>query len=348
MTAGTGGMTAGTVTRARAKRLLSYSEISKVLDCEASWDFAYGGHLAGDALAPKNVPVLLREGRAWGRGVAALHAGDLAAGHEALDVSLEEDADQQREVGMYLAEEHEEIASRLHPMLDHYAASTGPLPITSPEYEIEVPIPARTGSGRSNRYRLLVYLDGLHVDGDGREWIVEYKLRKQLSPVDLIARSRQIRWQAWAAREALGIDPVGVIVDERLNAVPEPVRFNADGRPSKVQACTAEAYLAGCRESRHLPHEDVLEKLRQKRWQHREPVLLRQTELDRAGRELVSAAQLVRELDSGARYPIRNPTRPNCNGCWFRDVCDHPEDVDLIDALYERRPAKRDREGVAA
>jgi hypothetical protein len=331
-------------------RLISHSETASLLDCQAKWDFGYGGHLAGDALKPKTATPILRDGRAWGAAVAAFHSTGGRSTDEAAEAmlaalrkSLSEDAAEQREAGVYLAEEHVEAERRLTHLLAHYTGSAGILPIDRIEHELVAPIPSRTGRRRSSRYRFQAYLDGVHVDEEGRSWVVEFKLRGRLSPFDQIVLSRQTRFYAWAWREATGVEPAGVIVDERLNEIPSEVAYNQDGRLSKRQGCDARAYLnAGGSDP------DVLAKLESKDWQRRHFLLLRPDELDEAGRQLVSLAQQVRLFDSGDLLPVRNPSPARCPGCRYRDVCPNPDDEELIDALYLRRPPKRDREAVMA
>lgn len=321
-------------------RLLSHGEASALLECQAQHAFRYTGALTGGvALRPKAIKPVLREGRAWGRGVAHLHQhGDLTGAGEQIIASLTEDAIELRRHGLYDHDEHEQIGAKLLLCLEHYAASTEPLPITDPERELLVPIPSRGGVRRSNAYRLQCFLDGVHTDADGRVWIVEYKLRGRLSSFEQIALSRQTRWYAWAWREAAGTEPTGIIVDERLNAAPSAVAVNQDGRLSKRQGCTVQAYVdAGGVDP------DVIDALRAKVWQHRHPLVLRPGELDEVERQLVSIAQQVNDFDTGARYPVRNPSPMRCPGCAFKDICADPTDQALVDAFHTRVPAKRNR-----
>ena len=77
------------------------------------------------------------------------------------------------------------------------------------------------------------------------------------------------------------------------------------------------------------------------------PIVFRDGELEEAGRELVSAARQIQALDAHAFEPIRNVKRQTCMGCPYRDICPAPEN-DLIDVLFERLPAKRDRAQLSA
>lgn len=342
-------------------RSLSHTEITAALDCEAKHAFSHTGRLSdGQTLKPKSATPRMREGRAWGRAVATYQANvlttdGLAKGHAALSVALIEDADEQREAGVYDPEAHTEMAGRLHAILDHYATTTEPLPIDRPEHELDVAIRSRTGRRASNRYRFLAFLDGVHTDDEGRVWLYEAKLRGQLTSFEQVALDRQTRRYAWAWREVSGVEPAGAIVDERLNELPKPARLvNGRGKDAgkvashaKDQLTTPELYVAACEQTGEEICEETRDALAQRRWQQRHPVVFRPGELDEAGAELVSAAQLVRDLDSGARWPIRNPSRARCPGCAFAPICADPE-PDLIDALYERTVPKRDRATVTA
>lgn len=323
-----------------SERLISHSETSALLTCQHRWDFQYGFQLAGSSLKSKDTPLQLREGRAWGAMAAAHHTGaDLADCLTAGMESLEDDAKRQREFGMFFQEAFDESVLRLSELIEHYRADNPPLGIEKLEHEIVVPIPSRSGRQDSNRYKLQTFFDGLYEDEAGRVFVVEFKLRKQLSALQQIVLSRQIRWYAWAYRKETGVEPAGVIVDEWLNALPKPVKFNKNGSVSKVQSCTVDAYLEAGGED-----EEVLEKLRTKRWGQREFVLLTTAEIDEAGQQLVSAGQQIRDFDSADRYPVRNPSPLYCPGCQFKDICSSPKDEDLVNALFQRTTPKRDRQ----
>lgn len=329
--------------------------------CQAAWDFSYGGHLAGSSLKAKRTVPILREGRAWGAGVAALHSTqlDLFGGGDpagAIVESLDADAARQREFGVHDPAEHSEMEDRLMLLLAHYRATAAPLRVSRLEEQIIVPIPSRTGKRRSNLYAFLAYFDGVALDGDGRTWLVEYKLRSKLSDYALVANGRQIRWYAWAFQEKYGVPVTGVLVDERLNEVPKPARLvrgkrKVDGEyplvPShkKDQMTTPDLYLALCQEHGVDPVTETLEHLNARHWQKRHPVQFRAGEIEEAGQELVSAAKQIRDLDSGELLPLRSVRPANCNGCFFREICPSP-DEELVDALFERTVPKRDRPAV--
>src|SRR5262245_6781035 len=132
-------------------RLLSFSEISRVMTCQAQHDFSYGDQLAGSSLKAKTITPMLSEGRAFGAAAAAYHA-ELSGGASvlALDASLEADADRQREFGTFDQAAYDTMRMRLLTILSHYIDTTEDWraePKT--EHELLTPIPSRTG-GLSN------------------------------------------------------------------------------------------------------------------------------------------------------------------------------------------------------
>ena len=338
-------------------RSISYTEVSTALTCPAQWDFRYGGHLAGDALRSRVTAPILREGRAWGAAVAAWHqhADQMFArwdAQRALIETVAADAKEMSEAGVPLDTEAQlAMEERLMAMLEHYSSIAPPLlNLTRLEGEIDVPLWSRSSHRSSARYRFLCRLDGLTVDHDGSKWLVEFKLRRDLTPVHLLQIMPQHRWYAWAYQRETGDRIVGVLIDERVNAVPEAPRILANGKVSsdKRQVTTPELYVAACNERGQLPEQEVVVNLEARRWQQVSPIQFRQGELEEAGAELVSAAKLIRDLDSGELAPIRNARRANCNWCQFRHICPNPRDRLLVDVDFERIPPKRQRLEVAA
>jgi hypothetical protein len=335
-------------------RLLSWTEIDTALTCWARWDFAYGGRLAGSTLKPKELAPILSEGRAWGAAVAEWHmrGGEVTAlwdAHQALKASLDDDEQEIREAGLPAdLDVRVEMENRLGTMLDHYAETTEPLyGLRRIEEEIVVKLPSRGGKRSSSVYGFQCFLDG-YTDENGERWLAEFKLRGRLTEPVLLERQRQPRWYAWAESRSGKKAPLGVIVDERLNDIPKDPRRLKSGRPShaKDQMTTPEAYAQVCHEAGELPKLDVVQALRQRQWQQRFPLMFRPGELDEAGQELVSAARLIRDLDSGLLAPIRNAKRMTCSYCKFREICSQPEDELVVDALFQRTEPKRLREPV--
>jgi hypothetical protein len=333
-------------------RLLSWTEIDTAMTCWARWDFAYGGRLAGSTLKPKELAPILSEGRAWGAAVAAYHqhGNEVTApwyAHEALRQSLDEDEAEMRAAGVPTALEHRiEMENRLGAMLDHYAETVEPLyGLERIEGEITVKLPSRGGQRASSLYGFLCYLDGF-TNENGERWLVEFKLRNRLTEPALLERQRQPRWYAWAESKAGKKQPLGVIVDERLNDLPKPPRVLQSGKVShaKDQMTTPEAYAQACHVAGELPKLDVVQALRQRQWQQRFPLMFRPGELAEAGQELVSAARLIRDLDSGVLTPIRNAKRVNCSYCKFAGICTEPGDTLVVDSLFRRTEPKRLRE----
>lgn len=329
-------------------RSISYSEISTALTCPARWDFRYGGHLAGDALAPKLVAPQLREGRAWGAAVAVWHqhSTDLLAGffaRRAVQETLSVDLEAIEAAGGWKAlNEVVEMEERLGAMLDDYARQAVLIPdLHRLEDEIEVGVPSRTGRQSSTLYRYLCRIDG-YTEERGR-WLVEFKLRRQLTPIDLIQMNPQHRWYAWAHQHETGEPIIGVLIDERLNAVPVEPRILKNGHVSqdKHQMTTPAMYARACETTDTPVDPEVVEALAARSWQQQVPIQFRPSELEEAGRELTSAARLIRDLDSGDLAPIRNAARARCSGCEFRSICPNPTDRLLIDANFKRVAPKR-------
>jgi hypothetical protein len=339
----------------RGPRLLSYSEIETALTCFAKWDFSYGGRLAGSTLKPKEVIRNLSRGSAWGAAVAAWHAnaGTLIAGleaHRALSVSLAKDAQQMRDAGImvvpgYVAEMQAELAETL----DWHMATVPALPnLTRLEDELIVPIPSRNGGRGSNRYKFLARLDGFtDLDDDG-DWIVEFKLRANLTPFEVAQLSPQLKEYAWAYQTLTGRKVRGVLLDETLSRPPEAPRIvNGTKKDTKTpshardQWTTPERYAATCVAWGVEPKLDTLAALGERRWHVRHPVVYTQDEIETTGHELVAAAKLIRDLDSGELHPIRNASKMRCNYCKFKAICPHPEDTLYVESLFTRTVPKR-------
>ncbi len=364
---------------------MSFTEVSTALACYARWDFSYGGRLAGGSvLKPREVAPILSDGRAWGSGVAALHAtGSIIEGHFAIADALMEDAAEMRERGFHVDPERlVNSLDTLGPILDHYAEVAAPLHgLTRLEDQIVVGIPSRTGKRASTRYRFLAKIDG-HADVAGIPAVVEYKLRESLTEVAVIEKLPQYRWYAYAYARAIRWDgPVTVYVDEALKAAPKPPRLiKAAARDSTCPVCrslpgmpctdlessavlrsyhderkalmtvshavdqitTPELYEAACVKYRVEPSQDTLSALRMRRWHQRVPLTFTPAQLVEAGQELTTAARVIRDLDSGSTFPIRNGSAQNCRGCRFKGICSEPANELVVNASFERRPPKRD------
>lgn len=363
------------------KRLISFTEASNLLTCEAQWDFNYGGFLAGDCLKPRAVPTRLQEGSAWGAAVAAFHAAKedkLFDAIAAMAKSLDDEAEKLKRKGVYDAEAHLAIAAKLRALLVQYAEEeeTRDVPLEGLgrlEQELVVPLPSRSGKGDSNRYFMQVFFDGVYEDADGLFWLVEFKLRESLSALELITRGRQIRYYAWAYEREHGKPIAGVIVDERLNAQPKPPKIVNSKKgvgievevdvldketkeptgekktvwkaPStdKAQLTTPDLYVQACEDYGVDVDEEMVAALGDRQWSARHRIFLTPREIAESGTELVSLGRQVAAVDSGEVYPVRNVKPQNCSGCRFREICNDPHDHELVDSLFDRRPPKRDR-----
>lgn len=324
-------------------RTLSHTEMRALVNCEASWDLGYGDTLAGSSLKPKVTAIRLREGRAWGRAAAALHAHALDAPETALDHALRalddsivEDIDEQAKAGVYSRDEHLALEGKLRAILRHYAETTTLYPVTHAEAAFDVDI--RPG------WRFTGFLDGLHRDPDGHLWIVENKLRGSLSSFTALAIEPQGRRYAWAWEQATGERVAGVIYEERLNEEPRAPKILKSGKTSrdKAQIITAKAYLQSCEATGTEPSDEMVEYLLARKWQQRVPVIFRPGELEDVHNELLALTYRVEALEQG-RFPIRTAARQVCGGCFFQAICPDPADAEFVEGLYARRPAKRNR-----
>lgn len=339
-----------------AMRLLSNSEIDTALTCWAKWDFQYGGHLAGSTLKQKIVPAILSRGGAWGAAMQSYHSGGTYAEVEFhVRNSLMADQMEAQERGVMLPERMlEEQQVEVMALVGHYAQRhperfSG---LQKIEHHLLVPIPSRTGMKRSSRYAFEGYLDWSAIDPlpllTG-EWIIETKLRGELHSMSVLERSTQLRWYAWAYWQVTGRMPAGIIVDTWLALVPKPPRM-VQGRKkgqgmvlstAKDQITTPEMYQAACFQLDVEPDKDLVTALNERVWGSRAIIGFTPDELKRAGRELVSAGQLIRDLDSGLLLPIRHATPRTCNACRYKKICTNPMDTLAVEAEFVRGTPKR-------
>lgn len=331
------------------------------MTCPASWDYAYGGHLTGgDTLKKRQLSPILSNGRAWGAAAAAFHAtGSSYEAIKALHDSIKADYIAQLERGFKpTADQLVDQQEKMLGVLEDYVSTIDALPnLTRLEGEINVPMLSRAGAIRkSSVYRFQCYIDGWTINWEGHQWIVEFKFRGELQDPELIQLSRQPRWYAWALREVMrkqGKDEhlVGVLYEERLAEapkLPKMVRGTKEYKGMQVpstdkrQKTTPALYEAACKEIGVPPDQELMLHLGQRLWQLRTPIVFRPGELDEAGDELVSAAKLIRDLDSNELLPIRNAKSINCRGCEFKQICANPRDTLYVDTMFVRGLPKRD------
>jgi len=151
------------------------------------------------------------------------------------------------------------------------------------------------------------------------------------------------RQEADAAFDALGAEGAARDTWRAYHLISDAMRDTrvlSDGFAARVAARLAEEPTVLAPRRRPI--------LEQRRWQVRHTLTFRRSEIAEAGRELVSAAHLISQLDTGALWPVRNESPLRCGGCAFRDVCAATHDEELIDLGFERRVPKRDKELEAA
>lgn len=326
---------------------ISQSEIAQLLRCPAQWGFGYGD-LAGFPLKPKTTALRLREGRAWGQAVQAWHTREpgtdpIVRAHEALLTSLNDDAAFMHTHGVLDEEEFAQTMARMQEILVHYCATQPRLNLIGSEVELEMP--------HVDGWTYRCHLDGIHQDEDGYLWVVEFKLRTPgaFTSLEIVQLWRQVRWYALALEATNGTEEIrfyngepteivrreirGVIVDERLNDAPNPVRYNKNGSVSATQSCLYEEYERACMMLNQPMHEPTVQRLQAKVWQQRHEVYFRPDEMRDALYELESAATLLSLYHNHRLRPIRNPGR-QCATCAFLPLCPDYTDARLRDALF--------------
>lgn len=315
-----------------SRRLLSHTELETAQVCRARWDFRYGGRLAGSTLKPRTIPRILNEGRAWGTMVATWHAlgggrNGLWRATEAMHDSLGQDFQEARENGgTFAREDYVAAANLLSDALLDYVSRTPPM---SGLHRMEEEIIARV----DNQHSLLAKIDGWWVDADDRPWLVEFKWRPGgLTAAWLLELLPQFPRYAWALREAVGVSPVGIIVDERLGRSPQRPKLvqgrkKSDGlvvSSDKAQFTTGALYVEACQERGQDPDRKLIEHYDSREWQQQVRIVFRQSELDATHEELRELAQVIYGLDHGQVLPIRTASKMTCMRCDFRDICKDP------------------------
>lgn len=294
-------------------RIISQSEIATFLDCQFKHGFAYGG--LGEPIRAKSRPEYLADGSSWGSAIALLHTEGFNAAYDSL-AALPEG----------------ENREKLIQLLSSYTNKYEPLNLIETEKELTVHL-ARPDNDLLGWY-YVGHLDGVHKDSDGFLWIVEYKLRTTLYSLEQISFMRQIKWYAWAWIKQFKTMPRGIIVDETLNQLPKPIRFNKNGSVSAVQSCTAEEYVDACLKHHTPVNENTLQKLQEKQWHARHKIFFSERELAEVPEELDRVASLLRHYDSGALRPVRNTTA-RCARCEYKLICPDPNNSLLREEFYE-------------
>lgn len=301
------------------KRYVSHEELRSLFNCEAQWDFRYGDRLAGDSLTPLTPVDKLVSGSIWDQlvkrynrhgiypdtreSMQALYGGPIELDEFEKQLALiRRYAGMNRVIGTHHVEEYRVAIS---PVLD-----------------------------------LWVSPDDLYTSIDG-DWYIDYKLRSSLTSLEYLQRNMQGMLYVWGARKA-GINIKGLIFDETLNEMPAEVRYNKDGRPSKVQTCSANDYVKGCVSGGFLPDPEIVKKLEQRKVHQRVAIEHFDFDLDSLEQTIMSAYSRITYLENGLLYPTRTRNPSVCRFCRYNNICENP-DPDYIDFLYERKPAKRNR-----
>lgn len=308
-----------------SKRNISFREMRALLDCTAKWDFMYGEQLAGSSLTPKTTAALLNSGSLWDVTVKTYNKQGLEAALKELHAVAPANT----------AEDQQEF-EKMTALIRRYA-HTNPMMGTVSIEPYDVPV--------SPILNLTIRPDDVYVPlGDGI-WYVEYKLRKSLTSIEYLQRDFQTKLYVWGARK-IGHPVLGVIMDETLNEMPAEVRYNNDGRPSKTQTCSADDYRKGCISGGYVPDPMVLKKLETRKVHQRVPIYYESFDLDDIEDTINAAYSHITYLERGIIRPTRIRYPMMCRLCTFNSICEHPE-PDAVDFLYDRKPAKKDRNEVS-
>jgi len=279
---------------------ISHSEAETAHSCQLKWSFRYGR-----GLKPLTTAYRLRRGRGWGIAVADYHRcfdqiDPLAMARNTLTEALADEWKKTfpdgafQHVPMEAEVEARELHAELDALLVHYAKFQPPLGAHDLERKYLVGVPGLRGAETGRAARLDVRIDLMQRDEHGL-WLVEHKLREDLTPFKLITRSRQWRWYAYAHKRAGGEPIVGVIVDERRAVLPSEPMLLKNGSVSrdKAKRVDPDEYLAACRDAGHEPDEEALAAYRARIWQERHHIFLSDLELVEAGRQIASSARLI-------------------------------------------------------
>jgi hypothetical protein len=307
------------VARESNKRYVSHEELRTLFNCEAQWDFRYSDRLAGSALKPLDDVERLVSGSIWDSIIKAYNrSGLIPSSHDSMQTTYGGSID--------YAEFEKQLA-----LIRRYASINPPIG-THEIVEFRVAI--------SPILDLWVSPDDLYGSSDGL-WYIDYKLRSSLTSLEYLQRNFQGLLYVWGGRRQ-GAPIKGIIFDETLNEMPAEVRYNKDGRPSKVQTCSAADYQKGCVSGGYLPDPEVLKKLEDRKVHQRVVVEHFDYDLETLEATILSAYARITYLEKGLLYPTRVRNPMICRNCRYNTICEFPE-PDYVDFLYERKPAKRNR-----
>lgn len=187
-------------------------------------------------------------------------------------------------------------------------------------------------------------LDGLIQDSFGEYWILEHKTAATLpSSIDYLEKDDQCGSYIWLVQEQLGIEVAGVLYNILAKKIPHTPTVLKSGALSqnKQQDTTYELYEEAIKERKlnRAEYDNFLKFLLEypKSFIFREKVRRNQFEVSSMRKRITSE---VYDMFSARIYP--NPSRINCNGCWFAEPCTallEGQDVKFVlESQFKQRP----------
>lgn len=243
------------------------------------------------------------------------------------------------------------------------------------EFEVPIPVPEHLGSilfetrrgmfSISSDGYLLCDLEGtpepvlyqgridmIVKDENGDLWVFDHKTAGQRSAFDWLPLDDQITSYVWAMHQ-LGIPVVGFIYNEFIKGYPEPPRVLKSGALSeaKNQDTTYELYLKAIHDGgyKEEAYAEILDYLRanEKTWIRRQQMRRNTREIMNQGDRIFLEA--IDMLGNPSIYP--NPSKFNCNGCWFYAPClarcEGSDFQTILETNYTKRSETKEKEPVS-
>jgi len=306
---------------------ISYSEIATFNACRMKHHFVYKRQLERQLYDAK--PIFGSMGHA---ALEAMYAGfdwrDHLADFTEHEIKAKKVFEDDEELFWQMADMIEVIVDRYQ---RHYAREDAEFETIRVEQKFEVILPA-TGRALAGFWDVL-----LRDKKTGRYWIRDYKFvggkvetlengqlafkgGGQFRNVWELDMDIQLALYQWAGLE-LGIDIAGTIYDQIKAAIPKKPNVNKDGKGMSRQDIMTdwETYEAALIENGLNPDDygDMAAKLAGKEWFRRTRVIRQPEEIAGIIADVVLKVNEIRQDP----LPTFSPSRMNCGGCQFRDLC---------------------------
>lgn len=232
-------------------------------------------------------------------------------------------------------------------MVQHYfeyAAQNDTFEVLGTEIQAIVPV--------NPRVYVSLRVDGLIEDENGERWLLEHKTTSQMDQeaayLELDDQATTYTWafqelsegRGWIIEDGkrrrpqhlfMDVKPVaGILYNFLLKASPQEVKINKDGTPSltaqivdadQYEEAVRGAYRLGPSELLPSRYEEMVQKLRARKWFHRLKVYRTEDELANHKEQLLAEAEEIRRAHKREFLRYRNATR-DCNwDCAFFELC---------------------------